>query len=54
MKKFIKILFFASLLLNTNYVNSAENSAELLKVDWSFNSFFGKFDRDSLQRGYQV
>ena len=54
MKKFLKILFCASLLLNTNYANSAENSAELLKVDWSFKSFFGKFDRASLQRGYQV
>ena len=54
MKKFLKILFCVSLLLNTNYANSAENSAELLKVDWSFKSFFGKFDRASLQRGYQV
>ena len=54
MKKFLKILFCTSLLLNTNYANSAENSAELLKVDWSFKSFFGKFDRASLQRGYQV
>ena len=32
----------------------AETSHELLKVDWSFKSFFGKFDRASLQRGYQV
>ena len=54
MKKFLKILFCTSLLFNTNYVNSAENSAELLKVNWSFKSFFGKFDRASLQRGYQV
>ena len=54
MKKFLKILFCTSLLLNTSYANSAENSAELLKVDWSFKSFFGKFDRASLQRGYQV
>ena len=54
MKKFLKILFCVSLLINTNYANSAENSAELLKVDWSFKSFFGKFDRASLQRGYQV
>ena len=45
MKKFLKILFFVSLLLNTNYVKSAENSVELLKVDWSFKSIFGKFDR---------
>jgi len=32
----------------------AASSSELLKVDWSFKSFFGKFDRASLQRGYQV
>ena len=55
MKKFLKILVFISLVLNLNYVKVfAENSAELLKVDWSFKSFFGKFDRASLQRGYQV
>ena len=27
---------------------------ELLKVDWSFTGLTGKFDRTSLQRGYQV
>ena len=27
---------------------------ELLKTDWSFKGLFGKFDRGSLQRGYQV
>ena len=31
-----------------------DSSNDLLKVDWSFKSFFGKFDRASLQRGYQV
>ena len=55
MKKFLKILLFISLILNLSYVKVfAESSAELLKVDWSFKSFFGKFDRASLQRGYQV
>ena len=55
MKKFLKILFFVSFLFNLSYAKVfAENSAELLKVDWSFKSFFGKFDRASLQRGYQV
>ena len=55
MKKILKIIFFIVLLINFN--NSklmAKNSSELLKVDWSFKSFFGKFDRASLQRGYQV
>jgi len=32
--------------------NSANK--ELLKVDWSFTGLTGKFDRSSLQRGYQV
>ena len=27
---------------------------EYLKTDWSFKGLFGKFDRGSLQRGYQV
>ena len=27
---------------------------EFLKTDWSFKGLFGKFDRGSLQRGYQV
>ena len=29
-------------------------STDLLKVDWSFTGLTGKFDRSSLQRGYQV
>jgi len=41
------------MIFNTQKV-FAETSSELLKVDWSFKSFFGKFDRASLQRGYQV
>jgi len=32
--------------------NSANK--DLLKVDWSFTGLTGKFDRSSLQRGYQV
>ena len=56
MKKTIKI-FFISLTLfifNINYLYAAGGSQDLLKQDWSFNSFFGKFDRASLQRGYQI
>jgi len=34
-------------------VNAAEK-VELLKTNWSFKGLFGKFDRGSLQRGYQV
>ena len=32
----------------------AAEKTELLKTDWSFNGLFGKFERGSLQRGYQV
>ena len=55
MKKIIKLifLFVLAISLNTHKV-FAETSNDLLKVDWSFKSFFGKFDRASLQRGYQV
>ena len=45
----ILILFF-SLLINTN----AAEKVQYLKTDWSFKGLFGKFDRGSLQRGYQV
>ena len=55
MKIFLKILFFLVIIIfNYNHkVFAAENNS-LLKQDWSFKSFFGKFDRASLQRGYQV
>ena len=55
MQRIFKILFFL-LVLNTNLANSisAENSSKLLSTDWSFKGPFGKFDRASLQRGYQV
>ena len=54
MKKILKlfsvtILFCAS----SFYVISAEK-VEYLKTDWTFKGLFGKFDRTSLQRGYQV
>ncbi len=55
MKIFLKILFFLIIIIS-NYsqkIFAAENNS-LLKQDWSFKSFYGKFDRTSLQRGYQV
>ena len=52
--RFFKILII--LFSTLNYVsqsNSAETS-DLLKVNWSFKGLTGKFDRASLQRGFQV
>ena len=56
MKFFFKTIFILFILLtfNNQKVEAGENNKELLKVDWSFKGLFGKFDRASLQRGYQV
>ena len=53
MKNFIKFLTISIFFLNSINLHSAEK-AEYLKTDWSFKGLFGKFDRGSLQRGYQV
>ena len=55
MKKYFKLILtiFFSLSFLCQNAYSAEKQ-ELLKVDWSFKGYFGKFDRASLQRGYQV
>ena len=54
MKKIITITHLIFLLLIGSYQVNAAEKTDLLKVDWSFNGLFGKFDRGSLQRGYQV
>ena len=54
MKRFISILV---LLISTFFLNNHSISADaekFLETDWSFKGLFGKFDRASLQRGYQV
>ena len=55
MRKFLNIIFALVFFLFFG-INSiaAEKTAELLSPEWSFKGFFGKFDRASLQRGYQV
>ena len=56
MKNLLKLSFFF-ILISSIFVSKAHAAGEqqeLLKVDWTFKSFFGKFDRASLQRGYQV
>ena len=47
----IFLLIFFSITFNS--VRS-EEKIKLLEVDWSFKGITGKFDRSSLQRGYQV
>ena len=53
MKNILKIICIAVLFTGINPVSAAEKTS-LLKADWSFKGIFGKFDRGSLQRGYQV
>tara|TARA_Y100000590_G_scaffold370887_1_gene433006 strand:+ start:105 stop:887 length:783 start_codon:yes stop_codon:yes gene_type:complete len=55
MKNLSKIFFLLIIItINSSAAKSAEDSKELLNPDWSFKGYFGKFDRASLQRGYQV
>ncbi len=54
MIKFLRLNFYIlSIFILSLSVNSAEK-IELLKTEWTFKGLFGKFDRASLQRGYQV
>ena len=57
-KLFKKKIYIFSLIISFLFsINSVSNSAEkneILNVDWSFKGLTGKFDRSSLQRGYQV
>tara|TARA_B100001093_G_scaffold502832_1_gene556331 strand:+ start:346 stop:1131 length:786 start_codon:yes stop_codon:yes gene_type:complete len=50
-KTLLLIVFIAFFSFNASY--SAEQNS-LLKVNWSFKGLTGKFDRASLQRGFQV
>ena len=51
MKLTIKsLIFLAGICLSAG----AAEKVDYIKTDWSFKGLFGKFDRASLQRGYQV
>ena len=51
----LKIIFsFIAILSLITNLSAAEKAAKPLSPGWSFKGFFGKFDRASLQRGYQV
>jgi len=54
MKKIITIIYLIFLLSTGSYQVNAAEKTDLIKIDWSFKGLFGKFDRGSLQRGYQV
>jgi len=55
MKNLIKLtclIFFSLIFFGQS--SFAEEKKKLLSTDWSFKGYLGKFDRSSLQRGYQV
>ena len=54
MKNIFKITYLIAFILTGAIQVNAAEKVDLLKTDWSFKGLFGKFDRGSLQRGYQV
>ena len=54
MKNFYKFFSIIIIIIASNSYSFAAEKVEYLKTDWSFKGLFGKFDRASLQRGYQV
>ena len=54
MRSLLKILYLILLFIGLSFPLSAAEKVDYLKTDWSFKGLFGKFDRGSLQRGYQV
>ena len=54
MKKLFKLILILSFFSLNSAQTFAAEKVDYLKTDWSFKGLFGKFDRASLQRGYQV
>ena len=55
MKNILKSILLLAIFTTISFSsNASEQSKKLLNLGWSFKGFFGKFDRASLQRGYQV
>ena len=54
MKYTFKLFSIIIIIIASNSYSFAAEKVEYLKTDWSFKGLFGKFDRASLQRGYQV
>ena len=54
MKNFIKLFSILVLFFFTVTQSQSAEKVDYLYTDWSIKGLFGKFDRGSLQRGYQV
>ena len=54
MKNILKLISIIILFFVTSVNVISAEKVEYLKTDWTFKGLFGKFDRASLQRGYQV
>ena len=54
MKNILKLISTIILFCVTSANVISAEKVEYLKTDWTFKGLFGKFDRASLQRGYQV
>ena len=54
MKNVLKLISIIILFCLTSVNVISAEKVEYLKTDWTFKGLFGKFDRASLQRGYQV
>ncbi len=54
MKNTLKLISIIILFCVTSTNVISAEKVEYLKTDWTFKGLFGKFDRASLQRGYQV
>jgi len=53
-RNYLNIFCILILFCFSSLGSKAAEKVEYLKTDWSFKGLFGKFDRGSLQRGYQV
>jgi len=53
-KNLYKYFSIIIIIIASNSYSFAAEKVEYLKTDWTFKGLFGKFDRASLQRGYQV
>ena len=54
MRKFLLVATAAAALAIPSVINAAEEEIHLAKQEWSFNGVFGTFDKEQVQRGFQV